>query len=114
MASNANSTGAPVAPPPNSLADLIDALIPLAEEIFGRGSDTLSDHLHDVITHTADLAIEADDLKPNLRMKARAMRLIYAGHPLGLEAGFREDSLNGGSRAEHLALQIIAVTANAK
>ncbi|MGQ2971826.1 hypothetical protein [Brevundimonas mediterranea] len=113
MAEHAFSTPAPSATP-NTLADLIDAIIPLADEIMGHGSDDQKDRLAVVITSVADLALEADDLKPNLRLKARAMRLIYTGHPLGFEDGFQQDSLDGGSRAERLALQILAVTANAQ
>lgn len=113
-AAQPNSTGAPCALPHNTLEALIDALIPLADEVMDHGSEIQRDRLHELISHVTDLAIAEDALKPNLRLKARAMRLIYAGDELGLEDGLRRDALNGGSRAEQLALQIVSVMANAR
>lgn len=109
MAVHASSTPAPGANPPDKLTALIDAMIPLAAEIMGHGSDAQKDRIHDVISHIADMAIGADVLIENVRAKARAMRLIYAGHELGFEDGFREDSLDGGSLAEQLALQVLVL-----
>lgn len=111
MAEHANSIPAPNAQTPDNLAGLIDALIPFADEIMGHGSDDQRDHLHNVISCVADLAIEADVLLPNVRTKARAMRLIYSGHELGFEDGFTADSLDGGSRAEQLAIQVLVLMA---
>ncbi len=109
MAAHANSIPAPGANPPDKLTTLIDAMIPLASEIMGHGSDAQKDRIHDVISHIADMAIGSDVLIENVRAKARAMRLIYAGHELGFEDGFREDCLDGGSRAEQLALQVLVL-----
>lgn len=109
MAAYANSTPAPGANPPDKLTALIDAMIPLASEIMGHGSDVQKDRIHDVISQIADMAIGSDVLIKNVRAKARAMRLIYAGHELGFEDGFREDTLGGGSRAEQLALQVLVL-----
>lgn len=110
MAIHASSTPAPGANPPDKLAALIDALIPLAAEIQNHGSTAQQDRIHDVIALVADLAISADVTVENVRSKARALRLIYAGHELGFEDGFREDSLDTGSRAELLALQVLVLT----
>ena len=110
MAAHANSTPAPGANPSDKLAALIDALIPLAAEIQNHGSTAQQDRIHDVIALVADLAIGADVAVENVRSKARALRLIYAGHELGFEDGFREDSLDAGSRAELLALQVLVLT----
>jgi len=111
MAEHATSIGAPAAPIPNPLAALIDAVIPLADEILGHGSSDQQGHLAAVVVQIADMALEATPTAGACRLKGRAMRLIYAGHPLGFEEGFREDTLHGGSRAERLALQILAVAA---
>lgn len=109
MAAHANSIPAPSANPSDKLTGLIEAMIPLAEEIMGHGSDAQKDRIHDVVSHIADMAIGSDVLIENVRAKARAMRLIYAGHELGFEDGFRDDALDGGSRAEQLALQVLVL-----
>lgn len=109
MAAHANSTPAPGANPPDKLTALIDAMIPIATEIMDHGSAAQKDRIHDVIAHIADMAIGADVMVENIRAKARAMRLIYAGHELGFEDGFRDDCLDGGSRAEQLALQVLVL-----
>ena len=111
MAEHANSTPAPSAQTPDNLAGLIDALIPLADEIMGHGSEDQRDRLQTVISRVADLAIDADVLVGNVRTKARAMRLIYAGHPDGFEDGFKADTLTGGSRADQLAHQVLVLMA---
>ena len=109
MAEHATSTPAPSANPPDKLTALIDAMIPLAAEIMGHGSYAQKDRIHEAISHIADMAIGSDVLIENVRAKARAMRLIYAGHELGFEDGFRDDCLDGGSRAEQLAIQVLVL-----
>lgn len=110
--------GAAVTPRPagSGLSDLIDSLIPLADHIMTTAGDNdpSRDMLHEVIAHVADLAIDEGDTRDTVRLKARAMRLIYAGHERGFEDGFAEDSLDGGSRAEKLAIQILGTLAASK
>jgi hypothetical protein len=114
MAENANSTPAPSAPPPNTLEALIDALIPLADDLMDRGTDDQREALHTIIACVADLALAEDVLSYSTRLKARAVRLIYAGHPKDMEGGLEEDALHGGSRAENLILQVIGVLGASK
>lgn len=52
---------------------------------MSEGAEDQKTRLHDVIEAVADLALEADDLQPNLRLKVRTIRLIYAGHELALK-----------------------------
>lgn len=109
MASHAHSTPVPSAQTPSALSSLIDALIPLAEEIAANGTDDQRERLIHVVGHAADLATEADVLTGNVRLKARALRLIYAGDDRGFEDGFTSDTLDGGSRAEQLAIQVLVL-----
>lgn len=96
------------------LSELIDAMIPLADRIMAGADGPLRDLLHVAIEKAADLAIDEGDTREAVRLKARAMRLIYAGDERGFEDGFAEDALDGGSRSERLAIQILGTLAASK
>lgn len=96
------------------LSDLIEAMIPLADHIMASGSGPLHDLLTAVIEKVADLAIDEGDTREAVRLKARAIRLIYAGDERGLEEGFAEDAMFEGSRSERLAIQILGTLGASK
>lgn len=96
------------------LSDLIDAMIPLADHIMAGGDVPLRDLLDAVIEKVADLAIDEGDTREAVRLKARAIRLLYSGDERGFEDGFAEDVLFDGSRSERLAIQILGTLGASK
>jgi hypothetical protein len=106
-----HSKPAPAAQTPDSLAALIDDMILLADDLLAHGSEGQQERVVSAIMHLAELAIAAEATPETARLKARAIRLIYAGHEPGMVEALREEALNGGSRVDTLALQVLALMA---